>query len=223
MGITSDSAYYEEQLYPLQNQVLRLVDAQKTGFYLTGGTAVSRGYLNHRFSDDLDLFVNYVPEFMLWSGQIIDALLQFEPRHTTVVLRQQHFVRLLLTHNDVTLKIELINDVPSHVGQIVQHPVLGRVDSAENILANKLTALIGREEPRDLADVWGLCTKLGLSIQNAIEGANSKATGIYPLDLARRLCSATHKDWELVRWIDPPDSVQYLEELNQLGEQIILV
>lgn len=25
---------------------------------MTGGTAASRGYLNHRFSDDLDLFVN---------------------------------------------------------------------------------------------------------------------------------------------------------------------
>ena len=24
-------------------------------FYLTGGTAVSRGYLHHRYSDDLDL------------------------------------------------------------------------------------------------------------------------------------------------------------------------
>jgi hypothetical protein len=28
------------------------------GFYLSGGTAASRGYLHHRFSDDLDLFVN---------------------------------------------------------------------------------------------------------------------------------------------------------------------
>jgi len=29
-----------------------------TPFYLTGGTALSRGYFNHRYSDDLDLFVN---------------------------------------------------------------------------------------------------------------------------------------------------------------------
>ncbi|HPK45112.1 MAG TPA: nucleotidyl transferase AbiEii/AbiGii toxin family protein, partial [Spirochaetota bacterium] len=25
-------------------------------FYLTGGTALSRGYFNHRYSDDIDLF-----------------------------------------------------------------------------------------------------------------------------------------------------------------------
>ncbi len=130
---------------------------------------------------------------------------------------------MLVSQNAVTLKIELINDVPSHIGEIRQHPTLGRIDSPENILANKLTALSGREEPRDLADIWGLCTILGLSIADAIEGATSKATGIYPLDLARRLCTATPKDWEQVRWIDPPDPAQFLAELNRLGEQLILV
>jgi hypothetical protein len=37
--------------------VLALLRQIETGFYLTGGTAASRGYLNHRFSDDLALFV----------------------------------------------------------------------------------------------------------------------------------------------------------------------
>ncbi len=221
--MTSDKAYYFDQLYPLQDQVLSLIDAQETGFYLTGGTAVSRFYLQHRLSDDLDMFVNLNPAFGDWCGRIIDTLLHFEPQQTQVILRQQYFARVLLTHNDTTLKIEMVNDVPSHIGDIQRHPILGCIDSPENILANKLTALIGREEPRDLADIWGLCTKLGLSIQEAIEGATSKATGIYPLDLARRLCSATHKDWQLVRWINPPDPVQYLAELNQLGEKLILV
>jgi hypothetical protein len=50
-----------------------------------------------------------------------------------------------------SLKIELINDVPAHVGELKEHPVLGRLDSAENILANKLTAVVDREEPKDLA------------------------------------------------------------------------
>ena len=65
--------------------------------------------------------------------------------------------------------------------------VLGRLDSPENILANKLTALIDREEPKDLADIWGFCCRLGFSIEDAIEGAQSKAAGIFPADLARVL------------------------------------
>lgn len=50
--------FYFTELYPLQDQVLHLITQAQTGFYLTGGTALSRGYLQHRFSDDLDLFTN---------------------------------------------------------------------------------------------------------------------------------------------------------------------
>ncbi|MBN2004737.1 MAG: hypothetical protein JXA21_15375, partial [Anaerolineae bacterium] len=30
----------------------------------------------------------------------------------------------------------------------------------ENILANKITALIDREEPKDFADIWGFCCEV---------------------------------------------------------------
>lgn len=53
-----DKEKYATRLYPLQDEVLKIVNDQKTGFYLTGGTALSRGYLHHRLSDDLDFFVN---------------------------------------------------------------------------------------------------------------------------------------------------------------------
>lgn len=54
----ADRFFYFDRLYPMQDEVLRLIRSADTEFYLTGGTAASRGYLNHRFSDDLDLFVN---------------------------------------------------------------------------------------------------------------------------------------------------------------------
>jgi len=50
-----DAQYFFERLYPLQDAVLGVLSAVKTGFYLTGGTAASRGYLSHRFSENLDL------------------------------------------------------------------------------------------------------------------------------------------------------------------------
>ncbi|MDO5576553.1 MAG: nucleotidyl transferase AbiEii/AbiGii toxin family protein [Fibrobacter sp.] len=56
--MTEYSAYYKESLYPIQNKILSVLQSLKVPFYLTGGTALSRGYYNHRFSDDLDLFVN---------------------------------------------------------------------------------------------------------------------------------------------------------------------
>lgn len=219
----ADSSFYFSVLYPFQDDVLRLVKKAKTDFYLTGGTALSRGYLKHRFSDDLYLFVNFDAHFGEWSNRVVDTLSRLGDWKTEVILREEYFVRAVLTRGEHTLKVEMINDVGSRVGDVRDHPVLGRLDSAENILANKLTALIGREEPRDLADVWGLCTTLGLSIHDAIIGAQSKSSGIYPLDLARRLCNASRQDWEAVLWIEPaPHPERYLGELQALGEQLIL-
>ncbi len=137
-------------------------------------------------------------------------------------MREERFVRLNLVREDVQLKIEMVNDVPAHVGDLVMHPVLGRLDSAENILANKVTALIDREEPKDLADIWGFCRRLGLSLSAALEGAQGKAAGIFPVDVARLLCTANRKDWELIRWIEAPEPNQFLDDLRELGEALIL-
>ena len=46
------------KLYAFQDELLEIVRAQNVEFYLTGGTVLSRAYLNHRYSDDLDFFVN---------------------------------------------------------------------------------------------------------------------------------------------------------------------
>lgn len=67
-------AYYFEVLYPFQDRVLRILNALDTGFYLGGGTAASRGYLQHRFSDDLDFFVNDDARFRLWTARVIERL-----------------------------------------------------------------------------------------------------------------------------------------------------
>ncbi|MGH9831620.1 MAG: nucleotidyl transferase AbiEii/AbiGii toxin family protein [Blastocatellia bacterium] len=217
-----DKSYYFDRLYPFQDDVLRAINEVETEFHLTGGTALSRVYLHHRFSDDLDLFVNYDGRFGDWAERIIDACQRRGDWQTKVALKDQYFVRALLEREDLTLKLEMVNDVASRVGAVRAYPTFGRVDSPENILANKLTALIGRAEPRDIADVWGLCTKLGLSINDAISGAQSKSSGIYPLDLARRLCEVTRDDWEAVMWIEAPDWERFQAETQALGESLIL-
>jgi hypothetical protein len=63
---------------------------------------------------------------------------------------------------------------------------------------------------------------MGLSLISAIEEAQSKAAGIFPVDLARVLCSVTRADWELIRWINPPDEQQFVGDLYRLGEKLIL-
>jgi len=218
----NNPSYFYEHLYPLQDRVLALIQKIETGLYLSGGTAASRGYLNHRFSDDIDLFADDDKNFGLWAERVIHALSGEKIGELIVGLREERFFRITLTHGEVVLKIEMINDVPSRVGAARDHPILGRLDSAENILANKITALLDREEPKDFADIWGFCQLKGLSLEEAISGAQGKAAGVFPADLARLLCSATKADWEAVRWIQSPQVDQYLIDLNALGEKLLL-
>ncbi len=218
----NNAAFYFDVLYPFQDRVIKVFNQAETNFYLTGGTASSRGYLQHRFSDDLDYFVNDDNRFGLWLERAIQTLTQSKDWTGEVLMKEERFGRLNLTTGKVSLKIEMVNDVPAHVGEIQHHPVLGRLDSAENILANKVTALLDREEPKDLADIWGFCCQKGLSLQAAITNAQSKAAGVFPVDLARVLCSARRADWEAVRWINAPPPDVFLSQLNDLGERLLL-
>lgn len=143
-----DETFYFNKLYPLQDKVLKVINDLNTGFYLTGGTASSRAYLHHRFSDDLDFFVNDNENFILWADRIINSLNKYSEWKIEILLKENRFVRFSLVQENVSLKMEFVNDVPSHIGSIIKHDVLGRIDNPENILANKLTALIGREESR---------------------------------------------------------------------------
>jgi hypothetical protein len=218
-----DHGYFFEKLYPLQDEVLGIIGKIDTGFYLTGGTAASRGYLQHRLSEDLDFFVNDAADFGLWAQRLIEALSAAGRWRVVIDLRENRFVRLTLTAAEVSLKIELVNDVPAHVGDIRTDPVLGRLDSPENILANKVTAALDRNEPKDLADIWGFCCRLGLSLDVAIGGAQGKAAGVFPADLARVLLSVTEEDWRMVRWISAPPADEYIADLRRLGEALLLL
>ena len=217
-----DKKYYFDRLYPFQDQVLQILGDLDTGFYLTGGTAASRGYLNHRFSDDLDLFVNDDERFRLWSQRLIQALVRQESFAVEVLMAEDRFTRLNVKQADLVLKIDMVNDVPARVGAILHHPQLRHLDSAENILANKITALVGREEPKDFADIWGFCCRMNISLTDAIEDAHSKAAGIFPADLARIFYSITQADWQVVNWIDAPPADEYISCLHSLGERLIL-
>lgn len=122
---------------------------------------------------------------------------------------EDRFLRLFVSRGEATMKVEMVNDVPYRIGEPSSHPVLGLLDTPANILANKVSALIDRDEPKDLADLWGFSCRMGLPLRAAIRDATGKAAGVFDPDLARVLCSVTRDDWEAVRWTVPPPYERY--------------
>ena len=131
-----------------------------------------------------------------------------------VVLHEKRSGRAML-RSGLDLKIEFVNDVPPRVGEPVMHPVLGLLDTKENILANKITALVDREDPKDLADVSWLCCRDGLSLQAALEGAEGKAAGVFPPLVAKRLAQGAEKGVPDVYWIQAPAPEEFAEGIQQ--------
>ncbi len=207
--------YYSNTLYPLQDRVLAAFKGSP--FYLTGGTALSRGYYRHRYSDDLDLFVNDHKEFdRLVYGTIDKLRSRFVP--LDVVVNEEGFCRLFL--GDEQLKVEMINDVPAHVGVVIEHHTLGRLDSRENILANKITALIDRAHPKDVADLYFLLRD-GLTIKQALIDASGKAAGVNPLLVASVLEEFDYERLAAVNWIAPIAYVEVRTHLVSIARAIV--
>ena len=208
--------YYDKVLYPIQDKVIG--HFKDTPFYLSGGTALSRGYYNHRYSDDLDYFVNDHPDFLRIAERQINKL-GGAFNDLTVVAKDRNFVRVFVSPE--RLKIEIINDVPSHIASFVNHSILGIIDSKENILANKLTALIDRTLPKDIVDIYFLL-KDGLDIKKALVDAESKAAGIAPLLVAKILFDFDYTilDTE-IKWVEPIDSLTIRGLLTKISEKIV--
>lgn len=160
--------------------------------------------------------------FSLQADRVIHALSQCSEWAVQVVIRDLRFVRLMVKQGQLELKVEFINDVPSHVGALIQHPQFGRLDSRENILANKVTAALDREEPKDLADIWALCVLGDLSLDRAVHAAGSKAAGVFAPDLARVLASASAADYELIRWRQAPGLDAFCRDLASLAKELLV-
>ncbi|MBI5407907.1 MAG: nucleotidyl transferase AbiEii/AbiGii toxin family protein [Nitrospirae bacterium] len=208
--------FYNNILYPLQDKAIPAF--KDSPFYLTGGTALSRGYYNHRYSDDLDYFVNDHHDFNRITERQIGKLKDIFSE-VKISTRDTNFYRIFAAEEK--LKIEMINDVPSHIGALVNHPVLGVIDSKENILANKLTAIADRTLPKDVVDVFYLL-KDGLNIRRALLDAESKAAGISPLLIAKIFAEFDYSllDSE-IKWITPVSSESIKQFMNKLSLAIV--
>jgi predicted nucleotidyltransferase component of viral defense system len=119
-------------------------------FYLTGGTALSAIYLQHRLSEDLDFFTE--SEFAV---EDVLSFVKSLPGVQDTQYERKYDRRIFLLHyaNAHAMKIEFTRYPFSRVEK---GPVIDgvHIDSLEDILINKLMAMTDREEPKDFVDLY---------------------------------------------------------------------
>jgi hypothetical protein len=143
----------------------------KRRFYLSGGAALSAGYLGHRFSDDLDFFgpdpvpiKKLVPFMEQLPG--LESLQWLLPRERTT---------FMITWDDGSqVKVEYRQfpfsslAAPHSVGPFY-------LDSMQDLLANKLYALIERRYELDRTDIYGMLRCMSeVTVEQAVSASEQK-------------------------------------------------
>lgn len=211
--------YYFNKLYPFQDEGLKIIADVKNDFYLTGGTALGRFYFQHRFSDDLDFFLNHSSDFALQVDRIINAFKQQNVQFSFGI-KSADFVRILLRKEDVNLKIDFVNDVAFHYGGYKKFPSFPRVDNWRNILSNKLTAL-ERREPKDIADILFIARNYSFHWNDIFNEGLQKVVYLDALDVSKILVEFPVKFLSNIIWEKELDFTVASKDILQIATDIL--
>jgi hypothetical protein len=199
------------RLTPLQVRLLQVLAPLEPPWTLTGGAALAAVHTQHRETRDLDLF---------WREQseLGDVAVQAEGRiraagHEVETSRSgPAFVRLRVRNKTEEILVDLVAEPmpPTTTPDVVLIAgVRIHVDTAHEILTEKLCALLERSEIRDLLDIKTLVDR-GVDLKEALAAAPRKDSGFsaltvawllrdFPLD---RLAHASGWTEELTRDLD---------------------
>lgn len=173
------------KLSALQVRILRVLAGLNPPWVLTGGAALAGVYLKHRVTRDLDL---------LWQGRSdlgdlpaeTEALLHSDGLQVEPLQRSPSFQRLRVSDGTDVCVLDLVAQEAALLEPSVEAAVGGvaiAVESEHELLVDKLCALLGRCELRDLQDVKALLDA-GANLERALREAPGKDRGFSALTLA---------------------------------------
>ncbi|MDN5360922.1 MAG: hypothetical protein PWQ84_1985 [Thermotogaceae bacterium] len=222
----TQKAYYKAVLYPFQDGIISMMKELGMDFYLTGGTALSRAYYHHRFSDDLDFFTHNDPNFLNHVKLFLNALndsgeYEIDTKMAPQITRDfsRLFIKSVQKNNEVVLKIDFVNDISIHYGEIIEDKVLGKLDSVENILINKITALT-RFEPKDIADIWMISKNQSFSWEDIVTKAKNKDAGVNEEQAAGIIRSFPSKFMSKIIWNIEVNTKTFFKEIGQISQEL---
>jgi len=151
-------------------------------FFLTGGSALGIFYLDHHVSYDLDLFTTSPVEW-----RRVDALVSWVcdtiGAERSIVVDEPYFRRYKLRRGQEQHTIDLVVETVPQVDKEKNRFGVVIVDTIREIGVNKLTALLGRAEIKDLIDLYFL-SQNGFDILGHVEAAKQKDGGMEPTVLS---------------------------------------
>jgi predicted nucleotidyltransferase component of viral defense system len=166
-------------LTPLQEDFIGLFAETplKDTFFLTGGTALSAFYLEHRISEDMDFFTEE-------EGQVDRVL----PLIQGIALRLKgelevkrsfrSYLEFSMIRGEEVLKCDFAMDSPYRLlEKIFKEEYRIYVDNVQDISCNKLSALYDRNDPKDFVDIYFIDREI-IPFEKLVLEAKKKHVGL---------------------------------------------
>jgi predicted nucleotidyltransferase component of viral defense system len=183
-----------------------LPDELLANFYLTGGTALSAFYIEHRLSKDLDFFTD--TEQQVPPIEFLTALIRRLPSVRDIRyerLFDRRIFEVVFKDSDI-LKVEF-STYPFK--SIEERRKIGRllVDSLLNIVTGKLFALTDRFDPKDFVDLYFVLHNYDWKLDDLVKKTRERfeISGLEYIVPERLL---------LVKKVGPDDLPIMLKEIN---------
>lgn len=164
-----------DRLSALQRDLLRAFFARDPELFLTGGAALAGYWIGHRTTDDLDLF-GVAGVDLERSVRALRAAAEEIGASLRSMETYPDFRRFLAERAEERCKVDLVLDRAPQLERDKSVVDGIRVDSPRELAANKICALVGRSEIRDLVDLQALLG-LGIPLERALEDALVKDGG----------------------------------------------
>jgi predicted nucleotidyltransferase component of viral defense system len=151
-------------------------------FFLTGGTALSAFYLQHRYSEDLDLFTLDGEAFDRVPLYLADASAKIGASAVSLQTAPQ-FRRYKINRQGESVIVDFVREVVPQIAEGKNTFDGIMVDTVEDIVSNKICTVVSRAEIKDYIDLYCL-NRAGYPLENYIEFAQRKDAGVSPAMVA---------------------------------------
>lgn len=227
---------HRKVLTPLQLSILEGFFGRsggEPGFYLTGGTALAAFYYQHRLSEDLDLFAPSIQDQesagVLSGARAILESLADEKGYDLDAGQSSHRHLLQWVSGETPrerIKLDLVCEPWPNLGELITHGLI-RVDSLDDLVANKLGALYSRpEEIKDFVDLYYLLhpDQGHYTLDGALALADRKQVGLDRVVLASQmsLVDGAIQHLPALKLLKPLDADDLRQFFHDLAEELVM-
>jgi hypothetical protein len=136
--------------------------------------------------------------------------------------RSDNFVsfKVQRENSGTSLKLDFVNDLVPHFGPIVKTGLFCRIDSIQNILSNKISALF-RFAAKDVADLREIFLHETIDWPEAFRQAREKEAGIEVPQVCEIISGIPEGEFDNLKWINKPRWRDFRADIGRMTEAML--